>query len=39
MDQRDGKANQSWIARSIGLPEIRISGFLAQAQKLLNLDG
>jgi hypothetical protein len=39
LEQRAGVVPVSVVARELGMPQFRVSGFLAQVQRLLNLEG
>ena len=39
LEQRAGVVPMSVVARELGMPQFRVSGFLAQVQRLLNLEG
>jgi hypothetical protein len=39
LDNRGGKLTSVALARALAFPEVRLPGFLAKAQRLLNVDG
>lgn len=39
LDKRDGQQMLAAIVQELGIPAIRVTGFLAGVQKILNVDG
>jgi len=39
LDQQQGQAMEAVVLRQLAMPKLRLRGFLAGAQKLLNIDG
>ncbi|WP_444941912.1 BREX-2 system phosphatase PglZ [Microbulbifer sp. ZKSA004] len=39
LEQQQGQAMEAAVLRHLGIPKLRLRGFLAGAQKLLNVDG